>query len=243
MVLKNMPEVKMLILENLKFAYEGTLFDFSMAVETGSFVTIIGPSGAGKSTLLDLIAGFIPPTAGDITFNGQSLLARPPAERPVSMIFQENNLFNHLDVFTNVGLGLSPTLNLDDNDKNDINAALDRVGLEGLANRLPGELSGGQRQRVALARTLVRNQPLLLLDEPFAALGPSLRKQMLELVKQLQCEKKLTVLLVSHQPEDARQAASHTAFLNNGKIELYETTDRFFANKNNQALRDYQGNS
>ncbi|VAV88004.1 Thiamin ABC transporter, ATPase component [hydrothermal vent metagenome] len=233
----------MLNLNQIRYAYEGTQFEFSMAVEQGSFLAIIGPSGAGKSTLLDLIAGFISPTSGEMAFRGQQLTGLRSAERPVSMVFQENNLFTHLDVHTNIALGISPTLQLSAKDHNSIDAALQRVELQGFQNRLPGELSGGERQRVALARTLVRERPLLLLDEPFAALGPALRSQMLKLVKELHEEKNLTTLLVSHQPEDARSTATHTAFLNNGRIEVLEKTEKFFAITDNIALADYQGNS
>jgi len=233
----------MLILDNLKYAYEQTRFDFSMQVEPGSFVAIIGPSGAGKSTLLDLIAGFIAPLSGSISFNNTLFSKLSPAERPVSMIFQENNLFTHLDVETNIALGISPTLKLSQADHTSITGALARVDLQGYGKRLPGELSGGERQRVALARALVRRKPLLLLDEPFASLGPALRSQMLALVKELHEEKNLTSLLVSHQPEDARSTASHTAFLANGRIDIYEATEKFFAIRDNKALNDYQGSS
>ena len=233
----------MLILDNLTYAYEGTRFQFSMQVKRGSFLVIIGPSGAGKSTLLDLVAGFIEPVSGTISFDNQSFNNLPPARRPVSMVFQENNLFAHLDVETNIALGISPKLKLSIQDHQAISQALERVGLENFGKRLPGQLSGGERQRVALARTLVRQQPLLLLDEPFAALGPALRTQMLSLVKELHEEKNLTTILVSHQPEDARSTATHTAFLNNGRIDLYEETARFFAIKDNNNLIAYQGNS
>jgi len=233
----------MLNLNYIRYAYEGTQFEFSMTVEQGSFLAIIGPSGAGKSTLLDLIAGFISPSSGEMAFKGQELTGLRPAERPVSMVFQENNLFTHLDVHTNIALGISPTLKLSAADQQSVDAALQRVELQGFQNRLPGELSGGERQRVALARTLVRERPLLLLDEPFAALGPALRNQMLKLVKELHEEKNLTTLLVSHQPDDARSTATHTAFLNNGRIEVLEETKKFFAITDNTALADYQGNS
>jgi len=236
----------MLVLKNLQYAYEGTRFDFSMQVEQGSFLAIIGPSGAGKSTLLDIIAGFIAPTSGGVSFDQKKLTNLPVANRPISMMFQENNLFTHLDVQTNVALGLSPNLKLSVKQTQEVIAALDRVGLKGFEKRLPGELSGGERQRVALARVLVRDKPLLLLDEPFAALGPALRAQMLKLVKELHTEKSLTTILVSHQPEDAKTTATHTAFLNNGIIELYKETDKLFATRNNTNLNDYisyQGSS
>ncbi len=231
----------MLILNTVKYAYEGTRFDFSMQVRPGSFLAVIGPSGAGKSTLLDLIAGFISPDSGAISIQNQLLTRLRPAQRPVSMVFQENNLFAHLDVHTNVALGISARLKLTQNDNKTVLAALQRVGLRGFEKRLPGELSGGERQRVALARALVRQQPLLLLDEPFAALGPALRAQMLHLVKELHEEKNLTTILVSHQPEDARTTASHTAFLNNGRIEIFAETKKFFAIRDNAALTDYVG--
>ncbi len=231
----------MLNLQQVKYAYEGTQFDFSLHLPVGSFLAVIGPSGAGKSTLLDLVAGFIFPSSGKIIFHNQPLTGMRPAERPVSMIFQENNLFTHLDVHTNIALGISPKLKLTKENHITIAAALQRVELQGFEKRLPGELSGGERQRVALARALVRERPLLLLDEPFAALGPALRSQMLKLVKELHEEKNLTTILVSHQPEDAKTTATHTAFLNNGRIEVFEETAKFFAITDNVALTGYQG--
>lgn len=231
----------MLKIDQLKFTYEGFGFDYTANIDQGSLVAIIGPSGGGKSTLLDLIAGFIQPNSGSVSLDGQSLISLPPADRPVSMVFQENNLFAHLDIATNIGLGISPKLKLSQKDHVTINGALDRVGLKDFEKRLPQELSGGQRQRVALARALVRKKPLLLLDEPFAALGPALRQQMLELVKQLHDEQNLTTLLISHQPEDAKSSATHTAFLKDGKIAILKPTVEFFAIKDNSDLNDYQG--
>ena len=138
--------------------------------------------------------------------------------RPVTMVFQDHNLFAHLDVKTNVGLGISPALKLTPADHERIATALERVGLTGFEHRLPGQLSGGERQRVAIARALVRDKPVLLLDEPFAALGPALRREMLDLVAEIHREKAMTVLIVTHQPEDARHAASRTAFVHQGRI-------------------------
>ncbi|NQV43561.1 MAG: thiamine ABC transporter ATP-binding protein [Rhodospirillales bacterium] len=219
-------------LEGARVDYEGAPMIFDLAVPTGDFLALIGPSGAGKTTLLNLIAGFEPPVSGRIWINGRDVTVEPPAARPLTMLFQENNLFAHLDAATNVGLGVSPNLKLDAGMRKRVDQALSRVGLDGFDHRLPAQLSGGERQRVALARALVRDKPLLLLDEPFAALGPALRFEMLELVSEIQREKGLTVLLVTHQPEDARHAASRAAFVHNGRVlatrptaELFDATD------------------
>ena len=232
---------QVLEISNLKFSYDDMKMCFDMRVEACSLVAVIGPSGAGKSTLLHLIAGFETPLSGTIAFAGRDITALAPGKRPVSIIFQDNNLFAHLDAQTNVMLGIAPDLKLDDAKRKQVATAFARVGLKGLEARLPGELSGGERQRVALARALVRDMPLLLLDEPFAALGPAMRNDMLELVRELQAERKMTVLLVTHQPDDARQIATHTAFLNNGRILLYEKTDKFFNVSRNRELKKYLG--
>ena len=150
-------------------------------VDASSITAMIGPSGSGKSTLLNLVAGFETPRSGRVLIGGRDVTALPPSARPVSMVFQENNLFAHLDVEKNVGLGRSPALRLTAEDRRAVAEALSRTGLAGKEKRLPRELSGGERQRVALARVLVRDRPVLLLDEPFASLGPALRDDMLEL--------------------------------------------------------------
>ena len=141
-----------------------------------------------------------------------------PAARPVSSIFQDNNLFAHLTVAQNTGLGLAPRLRLDADERARVADALIAVGLGDKGGRLPGALSGGERQRVALARALLRERPVLLLDEPFAALGPGLRAEMLERVMQLQAARGLTVLMVSHQIEDARRFASRVLLVDEGRV-------------------------
>ena len=160
-------------LENVAFSYGETAMSFDLDVEASEIVAIMGPSGSGKSTLLNLVAGFEAPSSGRILIGGEDAAGLPPAQRPVSMVFQENNLFSHLDVARNVGLGRSPSLRLTGADRADIAAALARTGLAGKEKRLPAELSGGERQRVALARALLRDRPVLLLDEAFASLGTS----------------------------------------------------------------------
>jgi len=214
---------------------------FSTTFEAGSFTGLIGPSGSGKTTLINLIAGFEEPSSGSVCFDGIDATATPPAERPVTMVFQDNNLFAHLDAFTNIALGLSPSLDLSDSDRKSIEAALEETGLSGLQRRLPRELSGGQRQRVAIARALVRDRPVLLLDEPFAALGPALRRDMLRLVSTIHKQRKMTVILVSHDPADVRFAAGHAAFLDAGRVVANRPVDLLFSASDIPGLQGYLG--
>jgi thiamine transport system ATP-binding protein len=223
------------------FRYEDMMMRFDLTVNEEEFIALMGPSGAGKSTLLQLIAGFEQPLQGEIRWRGKNITRLPPAERPLSIMFQENNLFAHLHVFANVALGLSPSLTLSREQRQEAEGALRRVGLEGFGERLPGELSGGERQRVALARTLVRKKPLLLLDEPFAALGPAMKKNMTELMKDLQKERNLTILLVTHEPMDAQAAATHTAFMHEGRILAKRRSVELFKSTDIPELSDYLG--
>ncbi|RWH16475.1 ATP-binding cassette domain-containing protein, partial [Mesorhizobium sp.] len=159
-------------LDGVSFSYGEASFRFDVEFAAGRITAIMGPSGSGKSTLLNLVAGFESPNAGKVLIGGIDVDNAPPSARPVSMVFQENNLFAHLSVEANVGLGRSPSLKLTADDHRAVAEALGRVGLAGKEKRLPRELSGGERQRVALARVLIRDRPVLLLDEPFASLGP-----------------------------------------------------------------------
>jgi thiamine transport system ATP-binding protein len=228
-------------LNAVTFRYEAMLMRFDLAVEAGESVAIIGPSGAGKSTLLNLIAGFEVPLSGSIRLSGIDVDALPPARRPVTMVFQDHNLFAHLSIFDNVALGIDPGLKLKNGDGARVDAALAEVGLAGLGQRKPEQLSGGERQRAALARALVRNRPLLLLDEPFAALGPKLRREMLDLVSALRRTRGLTVLFVSHQPEDAHHGADRVAFIQAGQVRIFATTDVFFAEPRSAEVAAYLG--
>ena len=207
----------MLELQNLS----ATLGDFhlqaDLSVDPGSRVAVIGASGSGKSTLLSLIAGFLAPDRGRVLWEGCDITNLAPGRRPVSVLFQDQNLFPHLTAAQNVGLGLRPDLRLNDAQQCRVSQVLADVGLEGMEGRKPASLSGGQQSRVALARVLLRARPILLLDEPFAALGPALKSEMLDLLARIAGETDATVLMVSHDPADARRFAPQTIVIEDGR--------------------------
>ncbi|EKO3373857.1 thiamine ABC transporter ATP-binding protein [Vibrio fluvialis] len=216
----------MLVLDNVRYEYQDEWFVFDLSVAQGSIVALMGPSGAGKSTLLSLVAGFIEPHSGDIHVqsNGEavSVVGKAPYLRPFSMLFQEHNLFAHLSVRDNIGLGLHPGLKLSAAQREQVVRAANMVGVGDFLDRLPEQLSGGQRQRVALARCFVQPHPVWLLDEPFSALDPLLREEMLTLVKTLAAERGITVLMVTHHISDARAIATHFAFMAQGQVQRME---------------------
>ncbi|MBG3081568.1 thiamine ABC transporter ATP-binding protein ThiQ [Proteus mirabilis] len=226
----------MIKLEHLAYTYEHQHLVFNLAVNTGERIAVLGPSGAGKSTLLSLIAGFLPSEKGTLFLNGCDHTKTAPAKRPISMLFQDNNLFPHLTVRQNIGLGLDPGLKLTDTQKILLENRAKQVSLNEHLDRLPSQLSGGQRQRVAIARCLVREQPILLLDEPFSALDPALRIEMLALLEQLCEEKKLTLLMVSHSLEDAIKIASRAIVIDNGTIVYDGNTQSLINGEVDQSL-------
>ncbi|SFL68937.1 thiamine ABC transporter ATP-binding protein [Shimia aestuarii] len=206
----------MLTLEGISIVQGDFRLSADFSVEDSTRVAVIGPSGAGKSTLLSLIAGFLEPVAGRVLWNDEDITATAPGARPAAMLFQDNNLFPHLSAAQNVGLGLRPDLRLSGEDTRRVEEALARVGLAGYGARKPSALSGGQQSRVALARVLVQDRPLVLLDEPFSALGPALKAEMLDLLAELLDETGATLLMVSHDPEDARRVAQRTILVADG---------------------------
>lgn len=230
----------MLTLDKLRLEQGTFRLTADLTVATGARVAVIGPSGAGKSTLLAAIAGFLAPASGRILWNGQDITATPPGTRPLSILFQDQNLFPHLSVAQNIGLGLDPRLRLTPADQARIDAALDRTGLSGLGPRKPAELSGGQQSRVALARTLLRARPLLLLDEPFSALGPALKAEMLALTAELAAEQDTTLLMITHDPQDATALCPQTLLVVEGATQPPQDTTTLLADPP-PSLRAYLG--
>lgn len=226
----------MIKLSNLCYTYEQQRLSFNLTVKTGERVAILGPSGAGKSTLLSLIAGFLPAEQGTLWLKGEEYTKTAPAKRPISMLFQDNNLFPHLTVRQNIGLGLNPSLKLSISQQSVLENRAEQVSLTPYLDRLPAQLSGGQRQRVAIARCLVREQPILLLDEPFSALDPALRSEMLALLKQLCEDKNLTLLMVSHSLEDAANIAERAIVIDNGTIVYDGKTQALLKGEVDQSL-------
>lgn len=207
----------MIKLKQVRFDYPAMPMLFDLHIKNQEKVAIVGESGSGKSTLLNLIAGFDYANSGEIWLNGKNHTHTEPYERPVSMLFQENNLFTHLTVADNIALGLKPELSLTAQEKIQVEEAASAVNLQDFLNRKPTALSGGQKQRVALARCLLRDKPILLLDEPFSALDPQLRVEMLQLIDQLCRQKMLTLLLVTHQPQELEGHIDRIIQIHQGK--------------------------
>ncbi len=208
----------MLAIENCRLTWPDFVADYTMSVRAGALCAVIGPSGGGKTTLLHMIAGFEMPESGTLTLNGQNLLPLEPAKRPVAIVFQDHNLFPHLTALQNAALGLRPSLRMNIEERGLIGEMLEAVGLRGLEERKPGEMSGGQRQRVALARALVSGRPLILLDEPFSSLDPSLRRDMVQLVDRLRRQRNVTILMTIHTPEDVADLADQMVFVADGRV-------------------------
>lgn len=219
----------MLELKAAVFAQDTFRLSADWTLEPGSCTSIIGPSGAGKSTLLSGIAGFVPTVSGAVLFDGVALSERPDA-RPIAMLFQDHNLFPHLTVAQNVALGIRPSLRIGAEDRARIDRALSDVGLQGYADRKPGALSGGQQSRAALARVLVQARPLILLDEPFAALGPALRAEMLTLVRDVAAKLGASLLMVTHDIGDARRLGGQSVFVEGGVAQAPAPIEALLAN-------------
>ncbi len=228
------------MLDHLKLVQGNFALTANWRIPAGTKLALLGGSGAGKSTLLMGLAGFLAPVSGRILWQDHDISALQPAARPISVLFQDHNLFPHLTVAQNLGLAINPRLKLTANDHNRVAQVLERLGLSGLEGRRPADLSGGQQGRAALGRVLLQSRPILLLDEPFAALGPALKADLLSLVADLAKDAGTTVVMVTHDPDDAKRFADQVVLVHDGMTDDPTPTDAVFANPP-EALRRYLG--
>jgi ABC-type Fe3+/spermidine/putrescine transport system ATPase subunit len=210
-----------LLLDRLTVNYGATraIGDFTLAIDEAELVALLGPSGCGKTTVLKVVAGLLAPASGDVRFDGVSVLPIPAERRRATMVFQKPLLFPHMTVAENVGFGLKMRRLKKDEIAARVAEALRLVKLEGYERRKPHELSGGQEQRVTLARALVTEPRVLLLDEPFSALDENLRGEMRLLVRELQQRLRITTIFVTHDQREAMVVADRIALLLDGRIE------------------------
>ncbi len=230
-------------LENVGLAFGATevLKGVSLAIEPGEFFTFLGPSGSGKSTLLRAIAGFGPPPSGRILIGGDDVTRLPPWKRNVGMVFQSYALWPHMTVRKNVAFGLEERRLAADEIRRRVTAALDLVGLAEFAGRRPAQLSGGQQQRVALARTIVVEPRVLLLDEPLSNLDANLRIQMRRDILALQRKLKLTTIFVTHDQEEANTTSDRIAVLDAGVIQQVGAPMALYDNPANRFVAAFLG--
>lgn len=192
----------MLKIDQLEIERDNRMLRYDFCVDTGQILAIQGRSGVGKSSLLSAIAGFINPCSGSIVWQGQALQQLPVEQRPVSLLFQDHNLFEHLSVIDNLCLGFPGPAPI-----KALQLAAQSLEVEQHLDKKPGQLSGGQRQRIGLIRTLLRPEPLILLDEPFAELDPHTRDLATDWVRQSAKSNNKTLLLVTHQADDVDKVA------------------------------------
>lgn len=230
----------MLSVEELIIEQGDFILRADFEIEAGARVAVLGPSGAGKSTLLGAIGGYVPLAKGRVVVNARDVSGAPPDQRDIAMLFQDGNLFPHLTLAQNVGLGLRPALRLTKAETAQVHEALARVGLAGFEHRKPGDVSGGQQSRAALARMLIQARPLMLLDEPFSALGPALRGEMLELTSEVARDAGATVIMITHDPKDAERASDQIVFVDAGQAHAPRAVADIMADPP-EALRAYLG--
>ena len=219
------------------------LKNIDLIVEPGEFLTLLGPSGCGKTTLLRLISGLEEPTTGEILINGSQMKEIPPEKRPSNIVFQRYALFPHLNVWENIEYGLIAK-GLDKNlIEKKINDVFDLVDMHDFKNRKIDQLSGGESQRIALARSLINEPDVLLLDEPLAALDLQLRKRMQVELRQIQKKLKTTFISVTHDQGEALAISDRVAVMNNGEIEQLETPDNTYKLPKNEFVASFVGES
>jgi spermidine/putrescine ABC transporter ATP-binding subunit len=232
-------------LKNLSKYYDDVkaVNDISLEIRDSEFLTLLGPSGSGKTTVLLMIAGFEYPSRGDIVFQGKSINFVPPDKRNIGMVFQNYALFPHMTVFDNIAFPLKMRKVNKGEITRKVNEALELVQLSGYDKRTPKQLSGGQQQRIALARAVVFNPPVLLMDEPLGALDKKLREHMQLEIKHIQSRLKRTVIYVTHDQEEALVMSDRIVVMNNGRIQQIGTPDELYERPANKFVAEFIGES
>ena len=217
--------------------------DVSFEVESGRFFSILGPSGCGKTTLLRIIAGLAQPDSGSIEIRGKDMAGIPPNKRPVNLIFQNLALFPMMDVGANIAFGLQRRGETKSNIKKKVTAILDRVDLGGFENKKIDQLSGGQKQRVAIARCLVLEPAVLLLDEPLGALDLKLREQMKVELKKLQAKVGTTFVYITHDQSEALVMSDYVAVMNRGEFEQIDAPQNLYSRPRTPFVAQFVGDN
>jgi putative spermidine/putrescine transport system ATP-binding protein len=217
--------------------------DLELDIEEGIFFSLLGPSGCGKTTTLRMIAGFIRPTIGKILLGGRDITGLPPEKRNMGMVFQNYAIFPHMNVFDNISFGLRMR-RIDKGDiKDRVNRALKQVGLSGYQGRYTSELSGGEQQRVALARVLVIEPEVLLLDEPLSALDKQLREEMQFWIKELQRNLGITTVYVTHDQVEAMTVSDRLGVMNKGRLDQIGSPQEVYENPRTRFVATFIGES
>ena len=217
--------------------------DVSLQIDGGEFFSLLGPSGCGKTTTLRIIGGFVYPTIGEVSINGELMAETPPYRRPVNTVFQNYALFPHKTVAQNIAFGLQMKKATKAEISDAVERALDLIQLVGYNDRKPSELSGGERQRVALARALINEPTILLLDEPLSALDLKLRKQMQSELKALQRKVGITFVYVTHDQGEALALSDRIAVMNDGRILQVGTPSEIYDSPQSRFVADFIGTS
>jgi len=236
---------KILEIKNLTKLYKNVaaVSDVSIDIIDGEFFTLLGPSGSGKSTILMMIAGFENPTSGTIFFQNKPINSVPPEKRNIGMVFQNYALFPHMTIFKNLAFPLKMRKTGKQEQKTKVREVLDLVQLSEYENRFPKQLSGGQQQRIALARALVFDPPVLLMDEPLGALDKKLREHMQLEIKHIQSQLKRTVIYVTHDQEEALVMSDRIMVMNEGVIQQLGTPDELYEKPANKFVAGFIGES
>ena len=217
--------------------------DFNLEVQRGEFVTFLGPSGCGKTTTLRMIAGFEMPTEGEILLNGKDISKLPPNKRPINTVFQRYALFPHLNIYDNIAFGLKLKKLPKAEIEKKVKKALEMVDLEGFEDRRVQTLSGGQQQRIAIARSLVNEPEILLLDEPLGALDLKMRKEMQLELKEMHERLGITFIYVTHDQEEALTMSDKIVVMSEGRIQQIGTPEDIYNEPKNAFVADFIGES